>query len=160
MALRHAGHVHWFEEICAVMGAPEGDELTIMKTEVRYEIPKFLGLLLREGLGFLQCLPPFRIRGSDGIFEKALRTVEKKQHRVFTVALEYGLATEMRLTTSSCRGLVYMWLVTCEDGEFFPFLHVHDRIVRVFLITAVASFAQRSALRLPFRLDGLEVVWV
>ena len=120
----------------------------------------YFGLLLREGLGFLQCLPPFRIRGSDDIFEEALCTVEKKQHRVFTVAVENRLATETRLTTSSCRGLAHMWPVTCEDGEFFLFLHVHDRIVRVFLITAVASFAQRSALRLPFRLDGLEVVWV
>ena len=46
------------------------------------------------------------------------------------------------------------------DGLFFPFLHVYERIVLVFLMTVAASFARRSACWLPLCLYGLEGFWV
>ena len=106
------------------------------------------------------------MRESDGICEKAHCTIERKKHRVFTVALENGPAIKTRLKTQLFifRGLIHvedlLWPVTCEDGDFFPFLHVYERIFRVILMTAAASFAQGSAYWLALYSYGVEVVRV
>ena len=95
------------------------------------------------------------MRESDGIFEKAHCTIERNNHRVFTVALENGPAIKTRLRTQLLNflGLVHvadlLWPVSCGGGLFFPFLHVYERDFRVILITAAPSFAQRSGFWLP-----------